>query len=285
MLYRFGPFELDMARVELRSGGTPVGLEPQVFALLALLVENRERLVSRDELIEKVWDGRVVSDAAVASRVKSARRALGDSGREQRFIRTVHRLGFRFVAQATVARDEQVPLAADTAPAGENALPVAGPESRPSIAVLPFRLVGDAGPYAAIADALPHELIAELARLRWLFVTARGSSFRLREADIDMGDVGHLLGVRYCLNGTVEMTGRRIAVTVELVDTRDASVVWADRLAGPVGDVHRLRDEIRLRVLAALEVQVPLHEAQLARLAVTEDLDAWSAYHLGLQHM
>ena len=289
MIYRFGTFELDLARVELRAGGVACPVEPQVFGLLALLVENRERLVSRDEIIEKVWDGRVVSDAAVASRVKSARQALGDTGKEQRFIRTVHRKGFRFVAEVKAARGAEAISAADAAtesPRGIDASArVFEQVSRPSIAVLPFRLIGDAGRYAAIAYALPHELIAELSRLRWLFVTARGSSFRLRASDADMGEVGRLLGVRYCLSGTVEVAGTSLAVTVELVDTRDSSVVWADRFAGSIGDVHQVREEIRLRILAALEIQIPLHEAHRARLTVTENLDAWSAYHLGLQHM
>jgi len=95
MIYRFGSFELDLATVELRDGGQARKLEPQVFALLALLVENRERLVSKEEIIDKVWDGRVVSDAAVASRVKSARQALGDDGKSQRFVRTIHGQGYR----------------------------------------------------------------------------------------------------------------------------------------------------------------------------------------------
>ena len=104
MIYRFGSFELDTAKVELRSGGEICSVEPQVFALLALLVDNRERLVSKDEIIEKVWDGRVVSEAAVASRIKSARKALGDDGKTQQFIKTIHRQGLRFVADATVSR-------------------------------------------------------------------------------------------------------------------------------------------------------------------------------------
>ncbi len=275
MIYRFGAFELDLARAELRAGGEPRPLEPQVFALLALLVENRERLVSRDELIEKVWDGRIVTDAAIASRVKSARQALGDDGQAQQFIRTVHRKGFRFVAEVKAARDDAAP-AADAAPL----VP-----ARPSIAVLPFRMLGDPGRHAAIADALPHDLILELSRLRWLFVTARGSSFRFRDADADMQEIGRLLGVRYCLPGSVELSGNTLTVTVELVDTRDASVVWADRHSGALDDVHRMREEIRARILAALELQIPLHEAHLARLTVTGNLDAWSAFHLGLQHM
>jgi TolB-like protein len=280
MIYRFGPFELDMAKVELRADGEVRPVEPQVFALLALLVENRERLVTKDEIIEKVWEGRPVSEAAVASRVKSARKALGDDGISQRFIRTIHRQGFRFVAGANVARA----ASADQRNATATVQPI-GEINRPSIAVLPFRTIGVAGAYAAIADALPHELITELARLRWLFVTARGSSFRLRGSDADMAEVGRLLGVRYCLSGAVEIVGASLVVTVELSDTRDCGVVWAEHFAGSIDDVHQIREDIRSKILAALEIQIPLHEATLARLVVTENLDAWSAYHLGLQHM
>jgi TolB-like protein len=289
MIYRFGGFELDLARAELRASGEPRPLEPQVFALLALLVENRERLVSRDELIEKVWDGRVVTDAAVASRVKSARQALGDDGQAQRFIRTLHRKGYRFVAEVKASREDAAP-ATDATPGQAEPEPPATASlydnlSRPSIAVLPFRLVGDGGRYAAVADALPHDLILELSRLRWLFVTARGSSFRLRDAGADPGEIGRLLGVRYSLSGSVELAGHTLAVTVELADTRNASVVWADRYSAALDDVHRVREEIGAHILAALELQIPLHEAHLARLTVTSNLDAWSAYHLGLQHM
>ena len=280
MIYRFGPFELDMAKVELRADGEVRPVEPQVFALLALLVENRERLVAKDEIIEKVWEGRPVSEAAVASRVKSARKALGDDGISQRFIRTIHRQGFRFVADANVARAANADHRYETV----TVQPI-GEINRPSIAVLPFRNIGVAGAYAAIADALPHELIAELARLRWLFVTARGSSFRLRGSDADTAEVGRLLGVRYCLSGAVEIVGASLVVTVELSDTRDCGVVWAEHFAGSIDDVHQIREDIRSKILAALEIQIPLHEATLARLVVTENLDAWSAYHLGLQHM
>ena len=290
MIYTFGHFEVDLAAVELRSGGKAVGLEPQVFALLALLVENRERLVSKDEIIEKVWDGRVVSDAAVASRVKSARQALGDDGKSQQFIRTIHGQGYRFVAQARISRS------AATAPAAHQREEEARHGladlvqrldriSRPSLAVLPFRFVGRDERYAALASALPDELIADLARLHWLFVTARGSSFRLRAPEADFGDIGRLLQVRYCLWGTVEVADDRLVVIVELVDTADGGVVWADRFAGRVDDVHSMREQICSRVLAALEIRIPLHEASRARLAPVESLDAWSAYHLGLQHL
>lgn len=110
MNYRFGPFELDLAKVELRANGMLRPLEPQVFALLALLIENRERLVTKDEIIEKVWDGRVVSESAIASRIKSARKAIDDDGIGQRFIKTIHRQGFRFVSSARRGRMRQSPM-------------------------------------------------------------------------------------------------------------------------------------------------------------------------------
>ncbi len=281
MIYRFGPFELDLAKYELRANAEVRAVEPQVFAMLALLVGNRERLVSRDEIVEKVWDGRIVSDGAISSRIKSARQALGDDGTTQRFIKTIHRQGFRFVAHASVVGAgalEAARVEPSDASTGVSA-------SKPSIAVLPFRLIGAAGRYAAIADALPHDLIADLARLRWLFVTARESSFRLRDADADAGEIGRLLGVRYYLSGTMEAAGARLETTVELIDTRDGGIVWAEHFSGARDEVHQVREDIRSRILSALELHIPLHEASLARLSVTENLDAWSAYHLGLQHM
>src|SRR5581483_8838121 len=210
MIYQFGPYELDMAKVELRLGTTSCDLEPQVFALLALLVENHDRLVSKEEIIEKVWDGRIVSDAAVASRVKSARQALGDSGKSQIFIRTVHGQGFRFVANVKATRGTAPSAAGASSVEVDHCHGAASqyPDqtSRPSVAVLPFRLIGDGGRYAALAVALPAELITELSRLRWLFVTARGSSFRLRASDAEICDIGRLLRVRYCLWGVIELS-------------------------------------------------------------------------------
>ncbi len=272
VIYRFDAFELDRAKIELRRDGAAVPVEPQVFALLLLLAENRDRLVSRDEIIEKVWDGRVVSDSALDSRIKSARRALGDDGKAQRFIKTVHGQGFRFLADL----DEAAAAGSDLARAGD---------AKPSIAVLPFRLIGAGGPYEAIADALPDELIAELARLRWLFVIDRGSSFRFRSATPDVREVGKALGVRYCLSGSVELAGAKLVVTVHLADTRNGGVAWGDRFESQVADVHATRTAILARIVAALELQIPAHEARAARLVSPENLDAWSAYHLGLQHM
>lgn len=287
MIYTFGSMELDLAKVELRDNGEPRSVEPQVFALIAYLAEHRDRMVSRDELFEKLWEGRVVSDSALASRIKSARRAVGDDGRTQAIIKTVHGQGLRFIADVQIRNTEAValPTASGKEPEKVAAEPELDITPRPSIAVLPFRSTGATEDWTTIADGLPHDLITELARLRWLFVVARGSSFRLRGDDPDPREVGRLLGVRYCLSGTVEVLGNHLVITAELVDTVAGDVVWGERYTGNVQDIHAMRDEIRGSILASLEIQIPLHEAGRARLISPDNLDAWSAYHLGLHHI
>ncbi len=287
MIYAFDRFELDLATVELRTDGKAVSLEPQVFALLALLVENSERLVSKDEIIEKVWDGRIVSEAAVASRVKSARQALGDDGKSQQFIRTIHGQGYRFVARARTLRTATVEArdAGSPDPALVDMVQRLDRISRPSLAVLPFRYVAGDERYAALASALPDELIADLSRLRWLLVTARGSSFRLRASEVELADVGRLLGVRYCLTGTVEVSAGRLIIVIDLVDTSDGAVVWADRFSGK--DRRRARNTRTDPIPGAQRARDPDSVARGLACApsVVENLDAWSAYHLGLQHL
>lgn len=277
MRYRFGPYELDATRFELRQCGAAIAIEPQVMSLLLFLAANRDRLVTRDEIIDAVWGGRCISDAAVSSRIKTARRLVGDSGSAQRVIRTIHGRGFRFVADV----DEVASITAAATVCHEPPIETA----RPSIAVLPLWVVGDAGSHAILAEALPHEIIRELARLRWLLVIARGSSFRFAGPAIDVSRVGLMLGVRYVLSGTLEFAGERVAVAVELADARDQGIVWAERFEVPAGAVPELRTEIIANIVSTLEMQIPIHEADRARLALPGCLDAWSAYHLGLQRM
>ena len=280
MLYRFGEFSLDAERCELRSGADLIHVEPQVLALIRLLIENRHRLIPRDEIVDRVWDGRIVSDAAISSRIKSARQALGDSGEAQRVIRTVPKLGFRFVAEVAAVETGPAP-----APLRAEMAEPTGPAERPSIAVLPFEVVGATGPTAWVAEALPHDLIAALSRLRWLFVIARGSSFRFRGAEATLARVREALNVRYVLSGAVEIAGADMAITVELADARDEGVLWSDRFRGRLEGVHDIRDQVVQAVIGALELQIPLNEARRARLTSPSNLDAWSAYHLGLHHM
>ena len=281
MIYAFGAFRLDTGRYELRDGDSAVHVEPLVFDLLALFAANAGIVVDRDRMIAEVWDGRIVSEATLSTAVKSARRALGDSGEAQTYIETVRGRGFRFRAAVAAAAPAEAAVPAPAAPLP----PTGGPHAQgaPSIAVLPFVRLGDAETHPGLEEALPHEVILGLARLRWLFVIARGSCFRFRGQGADLAEVGRTLGARYCLLGTVEVYGRRIAVGVELADTAGGGVLWGERYAGTIDDVHALRAAIVGGVCAALDVQIPLNEARMAQGRAVEHLDAWQAFHLGLR--
>jgi len=283
LTYRFGSFELDPAKFELREHGKAKHLEPQVLSLLILLAGNADRLVSKDEIIEKIWGGRIVSEAAVASRVKAARQALGDDGKEQRFIRTVHGRGFRF--GAAVAFEQGPGMARPSAEpvAGQPALPT--DEERPSIAVLPFHLAGGSARLAVVADALADELIGDLSRLRWLLVIARTSTFRFRGREASCEQVGAALGVRYCLTGTIEEAGDGVILSVTLARTCDSAVVWADRFTAGRDELHELRCEVLTSVIANIETRIVQNEVERARRMPEAGLDAWSSYHLGLDYM
>ncbi|HET7715217.1 MAG TPA: winged helix-turn-helix domain-containing protein [Bauldia sp.] len=271
MQYRVGDHVLDLRRFEVRKKGGVLPAEPQVLSLLFLLVENRDRLVSKDELVEVVWGGRAISDSAISSRIKSARQLLSDDGEAQRLIRTIHGKGFRFVGEV-LAGETEIP----EIPSDRNG-------RKPSIAVLPFDCE-DAG-LSVISHGVPHDLIVGLSRLRSLTVIARGSSFRFRGWTGDLSQIGSTLGVDYCLTGTVHRAGARVVVAVELVDARTSSVVWGELYEGTLDKLHEVRENILVQIVSTLELQISHHEAETARLRSPDDLSAWSCYHLGLQHI
>ncbi|MCB1470106.1 MAG: winged helix-turn-helix domain-containing protein, partial [Rhizobiaceae bacterium] len=203
-MWTFGDFRLDPDRFELTRGANLVPVEPQVVAFLVHLVRHRDRLVLKDEIVDAVWGGRAVSDASISSRVRSARKAVGDDGESQTVIRTVHGRGFRFVA----AVDEVGPTpVVEQEPPSKSADQFTG---KPSIAVLPFRPLALSPELAVLADAIPHEIIQGLSRLRWLAVIARGSSFRFRQGSPDLDLVATALGARYILSGLIEATASSI---------------------------------------------------------------------------
>ena len=278
MTWTFGDFHLDAERFQLSRCSDPVRLEPQVLSLLVHLVRNRGRLVTKDEIVAAVWLGDAVSDASISSRIRSARQAVGDDGARQKVIRTVHGRGFRFIAEVT-----EIPTAHAATETAQEAID--HPAGRPSIAVLPFQPLGMPPDLAILGEAIPHEIIQALSRLRWLAVTARGSSFRFRQSANDLDLVATALSTRYVLTGIIESSDRKIAVTLELTDTTSGEVLWADRLGSSLDGIDELRAQIVAHLVSALETHIPFNEARIARLSGPEGLDAWANYHVGLGHL
>jgi TolB-like protein/Tfp pilus assembly protein PilF len=263
---------IDTDRRELRHEGELRAVEPQVFDLLEFLIRNRDRMVSRDDLLAAVWNGRIVSESTLASRINAARTAIGDNGKDQRLIRTVLRKGIRFVG---AVREEQKPGAATTGVAAKQprfALPL---PDRPSIAVLPFSNMSGDAEQDYFADGISEDIITGLSKLRWFFVIARNSSFTYKGKVVDIRQVGRELGVRYVLEGSVRKSGSRVRVTAQLIDAVTGKHLWADHYDRDLTDIFALQDEITKKVVAAIEPKLLEAEGIRSQNRSPEDLDAW----------
>ena len=276
MHHVFGSYALYPDRAELVGPEGPVRLEPKAYAVLRLLVENHDRVVSRGEMIEVIWGGRFVSDAAVSTALKFARKAVGDDGDRQEMIRTIHGLGHRFIAPVD-RRVDATTIVLAVEPSPEQT------DRRPTIAVLPFAQA--AGEEVQAGEGLADEIISSLARLRWLRVIARESTFRFRQDGLDLQGLRRVLGAGYVLSGRIELAQGRLNVTVTLIDTQSGAVIWADRFSPALDDLHSARQEITAAVIGALDLRISQAEAATARTKSTEMLDAWGAYHLGMSHL
>ncbi|MGI9407751.1 MAG: winged helix-turn-helix domain-containing protein [Hyphomicrobiaceae bacterium] len=247
MLYRFGEFELDAQKFELRQNGATLHVEPLVFDLVRCLAENAGKVMSRDDIIEQVWDGRIVSDATVSGCIKSARKTLGDSGDSQSIIRTVRGRGFQFVADVASCEAGN-----GHAPAAGHAGPTTAAE--PSLIILPFQIFGDGGEIEAIADGLAENLTTVLTRVPLLSVTARSSSFALKGKAVSAADVRRDFGVDYMLEGSIQMLDDLVRANVQLIETENGFHLWAQQFDCPhEPDVmrHLLHD-----ILPRLETQL-----------------------------
>lgn len=232
-----GDVELDLARGEIRRDGSPLAVEPQVFALIAYLAANPNKILSRDDLIEAVWGGRIVSDSAIASRINTARKILGDDGNAQKYIRTIPKRGFRFEVDGANA---------------ESRVAMATAHDKSSIAVLPFRNLSGDPEQAYFSDGITDDIIIGLARNRELFVIARQSSFAYRDGSTPLSDIADALGVQYLLEGGVRRSGQRIRVTAQLVDPTNGAHLWAERYDRSIEDIFEVQDDITAMIVNTL---------------------------------
>jgi TolB-like protein/Flp pilus assembly protein TadD len=270
--YLFEEYAFDTDRRELHRGTDAVSITPQVFDLLEYLIRNRERVVSKDDLIKAIWNGRSVSDAALTTRLNAARDAIGDSGEEQRFIKTLPRKGFRFVGQVREAR-KVAGLNPGDAPESVPALP-----DKPSIAVLPFANMSGDPEQEYFADGMVEEITTALSRFKGLFVIARNSSFTFKGKAVDIKEVGRRLGVRYVLEGAVRKASGKVRITCQLIEAAAGAHIWADRFERDMRDIFALQDDVTLAVVSAIQPKLFQAEIALATRRRPEDLTAYDFF-------
>jgi TolB-like protein/tetratricopeptide (TPR) repeat protein len=280
LLYLFEDYALDTDRRELRRGGVLLSVEPKVFDLLVHLISNRERVVSKDDLIGAVWNGRIVSESTLTSCINAARSAIGDSGDAQRLIKTLPRKGVRFVA---TVQEEKSP--ADLTPPynpTEAPRPALTLPDKPSVAVLPFTNMSSDPEQDYFADGIVEEIVTALSQMRWLFVIARNSTATYKGRDVDVKQVGRELGVRYVLEGSVRKSGKRLRITGQLIDASTGIHLWADRYEGAPEDVFDLQDRVTESVVGAIGPKVEQTEIERAKRKPTASLDAYDYYLRGI---
>jgi adenylate cyclase len=272
LLYLFEDYVLDTERRELRRDGAAVAVEPRVFDLLAYVIENRQRVVSRDDLVARIWDGRIVSESAIASCINGVRSAVGDSGEAQRLIKTVPRKGIRFVG--AVREEHGDPWAAAPTTGGEKP---AGPTlpNRPSIVVLPFDNLNGEQAQDYFSDGITEDIITELSRFSELLVIACNSSFQYKGKAVDVRQVGRELGVRYVLQGSIRRSGDRVRISVQLVDAVTGAHRWAERYDRRFEDIFAIQDELTRTIAPILAAHV--NQAEIER-TLNKPPAAWQAY-------
>ena len=282
MLFLFENYRLDTDRRELRRGTAPLSMEPQVFDLLVFLVLNRDRVVTRDDVLASIWGGRIVSDSTLNTRLNAVRRVIGDDGKQQRLIRTIIGRGVHFIGQV---HEIDTAGPANTGPiTGSHASELPIPD-KPSIVVLPFANLSRDPEQECFADGTAEEIITALCRYPTLFVIARDSSFTYKDRIADVARVGRELGVRYVLRGNVRKSDDRIRVTTRLIEAESGKQVWAERYDRPLANIFVLQDEIAEAVSIAIAPAIGAAERQLAIRKSPQNLDAWGMYQRGLWHI
>jgi TolB-like protein len=280
----FDDHALDTDRRELYRGPEAVAVEPQVFDLLVFLVQNRDHVVSKDDLIEAVWGGRIVSESTLTSRINAARRAVGDSGEDQKLIRTIPRKGLRFVGEVRTQVRGNEQAVEPTHEIHEPPRPALPLPDRPAIAVLPLANLSGDPEQEYFSDGISEDIITALSKLRWFFVIARNSSFIYTGKPVHMKRVAEELGVGYVVEGSVRKVGDRVRISVQLSDAATGNNIWAERYDRALADVFAVQDEITEAIVAAIEPQLYAAETFRSRRKPPNSMDAWDLVMRALSH-
>jgi TolB-like protein len=262
--YAFGAFVFDVDRGVLLQQGVPVAMGSRGLALLRALLEARGNVLTKSELMDAAWPGASVEESNLTVQIAQLRRRLGSSADSEAWIATVPRVGYRFIR----APDERTAGFAGRLEAAEG-------DAEPSIAVLPFVNLSDDPEQEYFADGLTEDIIGGLSRIRGLLVSARNSSFVYKNKAVDVKQIGRELRVRYVLEGSVRRLGQRVRISANLADSITGLQVWSERFDSEISDFFSLQDQIRERVVGAIEPQLYAAERQRYQRKQTNSLDAW----------
>jgi len=292
-MFRFKGYTLDIARTALRAADHEVELRPKSFEVLRYLLENADRTVTKEELMEAVWPNVVVTDHVLAHCVSEVRQAIGDL--DQAIIKTIPRRGYRFTAPvlrvaASTAEPLPLPYSPQHAGEGREGAASAGFDSgarsqsplldRPSVAVLPFANLSGDPQQDYFSDGITEDITTELSRFSELVVIARNSAFQYKGKAVDIRQVGRELGARYVLEGSVRRGGDRVRIAAQLIDAATGAHRWAERYDRELHDAFAVQDEVARTIVTTLAAHV--NRAEIER-ALLKPPAAWEAYEYYLR--
>jgi len=277
VIYRFNQCTLDTSQYQLSLSDKPISIEPLVFDLLVYLIEHRDRVVTREELLDNLWKGKVVTDAALGARLKDARKVVQDSGTKQAVIKTIHGRGYQFIADVDESSADHSPEKPESWSSKE-ALPL---PDEPSIAILPFTNMSGDPEQEYFSDGITEDIITSLSKIKNLLFIARNSTFTYKGKSVDVRQVGREQGVRYVLEGGVRKVGNRVRITAQLIDTSTGQHRWAERYDRDLEDIFAVQDEITQKIVSELDVQLRAGEQARLWSSGTGNFEAWECVRMG----
>ena len=266
---QFGPFRLDLVRRQLTRDGAPVRLGARSMDILCVLAAAKGELVTKDQLMARIWPGNIVEENAIQVHVSALRKAIDDEQNSASYVVTVPGRGYRFVCPAPSSGGRSASGAAFGLP------------DKPSIAVLPFSNLSGDREQEYFADGIAEDIITALARARWFFVIARNSSFAFKGKAVEAKQIAQNLGVQYVLEGSVRKSGDRVRITAQLIDARAGIHVWGERYDRHLRDIFAVQDEITERVTGAIEPELLKSEGLRATARGISSLTAWDLVRQG----
>ena len=253
-------------------------VEPKVFDLLAYVIRNRDRVVSKDDLIAAIWNGRIVSESALTTCINAARTAIGDTGEAQRLIKTLPRKGIRFVG--SVREKEEKPPAVATADSSSPSRPSPALSDKPTVAVLPFTNMSGDPEQEYFSDGITEDIITDLSKVSALSVLSRNTTFTFKGKAVEVGQIAQRLKVSHVIEGSVRKAGRRVRITAQLIDASKDSHIWGERYDRDLNDIFALQDEIAQTIVAALKIRLLPEDREAIESRSTKDPKAYQLYLL-----
>ena len=261
----FGPFRFDLGDSKLSFQGAPISLGSRALDILRVLALAKGNVVSKDRLLDAVWPGMAVEENNIQVHISALRKELDKRADGESFIVTVPGRGYRLVGLERPPETDQSGI--------RDTLGLVIPGA--SIAVLPFQNMSGDPEQEYFADGIVEDIITGLSRIKWLFVTARNSSFFHKGKALDLKQIGHDLGVRYLVEGSVRKAGDRVRITAQLIDAQTSGHLWAERYDRLLDDIFAVQDEITMSVVGAIEPNLRKVEIERVKRKRPDNLDAY----------